>query len=146
MGMQLSVEEANRRDSSSGETGARGQGTARVRAHIAAIIHQLSESARHALERIKHAQARGGKRKQMRLIESLALGNRRQILLVACDNQRYLVGVGPDSVGSILAMDTAVGSRERSARGPELVRRRGREANLEARTKTTAEAGLELWQ
>ena len=47
---------------------------------------------------------RDGKRKQMELVESLTLGNRRQLLLVACEGHRYLVGLGADSVGSILVV------------------------------------------
>jgi hypothetical protein len=37
----------------------------------------------------------------MELIETLQLGGKRQLLLVSCDGQRYLVGAGSDSVHSI---------------------------------------------
>jgi flagellar biogenesis protein FliO len=37
----------------------------------------------------------------MTLIDRLELGGRRQLLLVECDGQRYLVGAGGDSVHSI---------------------------------------------
>jgi len=37
----------------------------------------------------------------MMLIDKLELGGRRQLLLVECDGQRYLVGAGGDSVHSI---------------------------------------------
>ena len=43
--------------------------------------------------------ARAGRR--MELIETLQLGGKRQLLLVLCDGQRYLVGAGGDSVHSI---------------------------------------------
>jgi hypothetical protein len=42
---------------------------------------------------------RAGRR--MELIETLQLGGKRQLLLVLCDGQRYLVGAGGDSVHSI---------------------------------------------
>jgi flagellar biogenesis protein FliO len=95
--------------------------------------------------RMRRAQAQGSKRRQMKLVESLQLGNRRQLLLVVCDNQRYLVGAGADNVGSILAVEAGAASRDRAARGPELVRRRGRDANQDARSRAAAEAGPDLW-
>ena len=39
--------------------------------------------------------------RRMELIETLQLGGKRQLLLVSCDGQRYLVGAGGDSVHSI---------------------------------------------
>jgi len=120
----------------------------------------LGRAARSSFERMVSAQGRGGKRKQMKLVESLALGNRRQLLLVVCDSQRYLVGAGADSVGSILAIDAVPVSRDGvsrdrtardrvlrngAARGPELVRRRGREAGMDARSRPMAEAELSRW-
>jgi hypothetical protein len=39
--------------------------------------------------------------RRMELIETLQLGGKRQLLLVMCDGQRYLVGAGGDSVHSI---------------------------------------------
>jgi len=40
----------------------------------------------------------------MELVEMLQLGGRRQLMLVVCDGQRYLVGAGGDSVQSIAEM------------------------------------------
>jgi flagellar biogenesis protein FliO len=40
--------------------------------------------------------------KQMSLLETLPLGGRRQLMLVTCAGERYLVGVGPDSVETIV--------------------------------------------
>jgi hypothetical protein len=41
-------------------------------------------------------------RKQMRVVETLALGGRRQLILVACGSERFLVGSGADRVDSIV--------------------------------------------
>jgi hypothetical protein len=40
----------------------------------------------------------------MELVEVLALGGKRQLLLVVCDGQRYLVGAGGDGVQTIVPM------------------------------------------
>ncbi len=42
--------------------------------------------------------------RRMKLVEKLELGGKRQLLLVACDGHRYLVGAGGDSVQSIVEM------------------------------------------
>jgi flagellar biogenesis protein FliO len=47
---------------------------------------------------------RGGARarvQQMHLVETLSLGGKRQVMLVDCDGERYLVGCGADTVTSI---------------------------------------------
>ena len=44
----------------------------------------------------------GARRRRMRVVESLALGGRRQLMLVVCDGQEYLVGTGPESVETIV--------------------------------------------
>ena len=41
---------------------------------------------------------------QMELIETLQLGTKRQLMLVVCDGQRYLVGVGAESVDAIVPL------------------------------------------
>jgi len=41
---------------------------------------------------------------RMKLIETLPLGGRRQLMLVVCDGQRVLVGAGGDGVHSIAEM------------------------------------------
>lgn len=40
--------------------------------------------------------------KHMTLVETLALGEKRQLQLVICDGERFLVGVGGDSIQAIL--------------------------------------------
>ena len=40
--------------------------------------------------------------KQMRLVETLALGGRRQLMLVRCGGEHFLVGGGVDSVETIV--------------------------------------------
>jgi flagellar biogenesis protein FliO len=44
-----------------------------------------------------------GKR-ELQLLETLSLGGRRQLMLVECGNQRYLVGVGTECVETIVAV------------------------------------------
>jgi flagellar biogenesis protein FliO len=41
-------------------------------------------------------------RKQMRVVETLALGGRRQLMLVSCGEEQFLVGGGMDSVEAIV--------------------------------------------
>ena len=43
---------------------------------------------------------------QMQLLESLPLGGKRQMMLVACEGERYLVGCGPESVTSIVRVSS----------------------------------------
>jgi flagellar biogenesis protein FliO len=45
---------------------------------------------------------RAGQQKQMRLVETLALGGRRQLMLVSCGDEHFLVGGGMDSVETIV--------------------------------------------
>ncbi len=51
--------------------------------------------------RIKWRGGARGQTRQMQLIETLSLGGKRQIMLVDCDGERYLVGCGADTVTSI---------------------------------------------
>lgn len=39
--------------------------------------------------------------RQMRLVETLNLGARRQLLLIECAGEKFLVGTGPESVQTI---------------------------------------------
>jgi len=41
-------------------------------------------------------------RKEMRLLETLSLGGRRQLMLVECGGERFLVGGGAESVETIV--------------------------------------------
>jgi flagellar biogenesis protein FliO len=40
--------------------------------------------------------------RQLRLVETLPLGGKRQVMLVMCDGERFLVGGGSDSVQTIV--------------------------------------------
>jgi flagellar biogenesis protein FliO len=42
--------------------------------------------------------------RRMQLLETLNLGGRRQLMLVVCDGQSYLVGAGGDSVHSLTSL------------------------------------------
>lgn len=145
MAMQLSFDEKRRQASSGSEDTEFRTFATLVIARSMAAIERLGCIGAQAFAKIRAAQGRGSKHKQMKLVESLALGNRRQLLLVVCDNRRYLVGAGADSVGSILAVDAGMTARDRMVRGPELVRRRGRDANPQPRPDAVAETGLDLW-
>jgi flagellar biogenesis protein FliO len=43
-------------------------------------------------------------RKQLRLVEMLPLGGKRQLMLVACAGENFLVGAGADSVETIVRL------------------------------------------
>src|SRR5260370_17875518 len=54
---------------------------------------------------IRHAfTGRTRSQRRMSLLETLQLGGKRQLMLVLCDGQKYLVGAGSDSVHSIAEM------------------------------------------
>ncbi len=122
-------------------------GASRVSGVLMAAFRALGCMALQAVEGIARAHARGAKRKQMKLVESLPLGNRRQLLLIDCGNQRYLVGAGADSVGSILAMERGAATGDVGVKRPELVWRRESEGKPgHRRSSTAAEAGPALWR
>ncbi len=64
----------------------------------------------------------------MEMVESLTLGGRKQLFLVECDRQRYLVGGGAEGVATIVAMGSEGAPLKRSeatgTRGLRLVQRR----------------------
>ncbi len=43
-------------------------------------------------------------RKQLRLVEMLPLGGKRQLMLVACAGENFLVGAGADSIETIVRL------------------------------------------
>jgi hypothetical protein len=43
-----------------------------------------------------------GRERQMRLLETLPLGGKRQLMLVSCNDEEFLVGCGPESVTTIV--------------------------------------------
>jgi flagellar biogenesis protein FliO len=145
MAIELSIDGRNQQGRVKSVEIARGGAVVRIFARLAAMAAFLGRSAQTSMERIRTAQVRVGKRKQMEVVESLPLGNRRQLMLVVCDKQRYLVGAGADSVGSILAVEAVPVSRDRAARGPELVRHRGRDARYDAGSRSPEEPELDLW-
>jgi flagellar biogenesis protein FliO len=48
---------------------------------------------------------RVAQRKQLKLVETLALGGKRQLMLVMCGGQSFLVGGGPESVEIIVRLN-----------------------------------------
>ena len=57
------------------------------------------------LDRYVFLRSRGrAETRELRVLETLSLGGKRQLMLVACGAQRYLVGVGTDSVEAIVSI------------------------------------------
>ena len=48
------------------------------------------------------AGVRPDRRKHMRVVETLALGTKNKLVLVSCGGERFLVGTGAESVGTIV--------------------------------------------
>jgi len=44
--------------------------------------------------------------RHMRVLETLAIGPKKQLLLVSCDGEKFLVGTGPDSVQTIMRVES----------------------------------------
>jgi hypothetical protein len=53
------------------------------------------------------AASRSAKPRRMKVLETLAIGPKKQLLMVSCDGQKYLVGTGPESVQTIVRMGRA---------------------------------------
>src|SRR5260370_40911612 len=51
---------------------------------------------------------RGMQRKQLRLVETLSLGGKRQLMLVTCAGESFLVGGGMDSVETIVRLKAEI--------------------------------------
>lgn len=67
----------------------------------------------HAVLRLGFAwAARPRAEQRMELLETLQLGGKRQLMLVLCEGQRYLVGAGGDSVHSIAAIQHQSGAKD----------------------------------
>ena len=47
-------------------------------------------------------------RKQLRLVETLSLGGKRQLMLVTCGGESFLVGGGLDSVETIVPLNSDI--------------------------------------
>ncbi len=50
---------------------------------------------------------RAREERRMKLAETLSLGGKRQLMLVICDGQRFLVGTSGEGVGTIVAVTDA---------------------------------------
>lgn len=60
----------------------------------------LMQALRHLREQSAVTRGRAAQR-QMRVVETINLGARKQLLLIDCAGERFLVGTGPDSVQSV---------------------------------------------
>lgn len=56
--------------------------------------------------------------RRMELVERLELGGKRQLMLVVCDGQRYLLAAGGDSIHSIVEMSQGVEQLRNFGNGP----------------------------
>ena len=56
------------------------------------------------LQRLRGGFSQARVERRMQVAETLSLGGKRQLLLVVCDGQRFLVGASGESVGSIIAL------------------------------------------
>jgi len=57
------------------------------------------------MEAFSYLMANGSRRpamKQMRIVETLAIGAKKQLLLVSCGGEYFLVGTGPESVQTMV--------------------------------------------
>ena len=50
--------------------------------------------------------------RHIRVVETMAFGAKKQLVLVSCDGERFLVGVGPDSVQSIVRLRSAAAKEQ----------------------------------
>ncbi len=50
-------------------------------------------------------------RKRMRIVETLSVGPRKQLVLVSCGGEHFLVGTGPDSVQTITRVRPEIEAR-----------------------------------
>jgi flagellar biogenesis protein FliO len=64
------------------------------------VMSRLSEF---VIEFVKRTRS-GRMQKEMKLVETLALGGKRQLMLVSCGDQRFLIGAGADGVQTIVAI------------------------------------------
>jgi flagellar biogenesis protein FliO len=58
---------------------------------------------------VRKARARTAAPRQMLLLETLALGGRRQVQLIRCGDERFLIAGGTDCVNAIVRVDAGVG-------------------------------------
>jgi flagellar biogenesis protein FliO len=77
------------------------------REHRAGFAAPLAAWVRSAVARALPRLAGARAERRMELIETLQLGGKRQLMLVSCDSQRFLVGAGGDSISSIMALPAA---------------------------------------
>ena len=76
---------------------------------------------RERLARLREARAE----RRMELVEVLQLGGKRQLMLVACHGRQYLVGVGGDSVQSIVEIGDGKSTEDRLRRAEPTPQRTG---------------------
>ena len=51
------------------------------------------------------AKMRGDAQRQMKVVETLSLGGKKQLVLVQCGGERYLVGTGAESVETMVRVE-----------------------------------------
>lgn len=58
--------------------------------------------------RIKWRTGTQRRMKQMQILEALSLGEKRQVVLIVCNGERYLVGCGANTVATITKLNSAI--------------------------------------
>ena len=59
------------------------------------------------------ASLREGRVRRVRLVETLAVGGKRQLMLVRCGEEHFLVGAGAESITTIVKVAESAGSEYR---------------------------------
>ncbi len=68
----------------------------------------IPELAGWVLRLLRGWRGREMQREQLRLLETLSLGGKRQLMLVTCAGERFLVGAGPESVETIVPLKSGI--------------------------------------
>ena len=84
------------------------QSTSRAKQKDAVVSQNLATRLIEWFRRWRSLQEVGGK--QMQLVETLPLGGKRQLMLVSCAGERFLIGGGMESVEAIVRLKAEVAS------------------------------------
>ena len=96
-------------------TAARRSGVAGARPVERSLVHRLIDGILTAIGG-SWDRRNGSTARRLRVLETLSIGPKKQLLLIRCDGEKYLVATGPDSVQSILRVDS-----QARATGPTVV-------------------------
>lgn len=63
---------------------------------VRSLVKLIAAVARKTFDRLRRREA------EMHIVSTLSLGGGRQVVLILCENQKYIVGVGHKSVGCVV--------------------------------------------